>query len=61
MAKRGINFGKDKTAAQKAADVQARLGKSMDNKKPGYKPPATAKVKPILKKDQVGFKVTLKG
>ena len=61
MKKGGIGFGQNKTASQKAADVKARLGNSMDNKKPGYKPPPTKKVKPILKKDQVGFKVTLKG
>lgn len=55
-----ITYGKDKTASQKAADVKARLGKSMDNKKPGYKPSATSKlvVKPKKGSVYIGKKIT---
>lgn len=49
-----ITYGKDKTAAQKA-DAAKKRG-SYNNPKPGYKPPATAKVKP----QKNGVKVTLK-
>jgi hypothetical protein len=40
-----VDYGKKNTASQKAADVKARLGKSMDNKRPGYKPPPSSKLK----------------
>ena len=56
-----IDYGKGKNVKEIADALNKRLGPSMNNKKPGYKPPPTKKVKPILKKDQVGFKVTLKG
>jgi hypothetical protein len=56
MKKGGIGFDQNKTASQKAADVKARLGKSMNGGKPGYKPPATAKIRPTKN----GAKVTVK-
>ncbi len=60
MKKRGGLTFEDKTILQQADAMKKRYGSTTGNAGPSQKKPKTT-IKPILKKDQVGFKVTLKG
>ena len=54
-----MKFGGKQTMKDKVAMVEARYGQDY-GKGNGSKPTPQAKVKPILKKGTVGFKVTKK-
>lgn len=53
----GIKFGGKQTMADKMAVADALLGKHTEASK-GSKPPPKPKVKPVIGKDKIGFKVT---
>lgn len=54
-----IKFGQKQTMRDKVAVVDSRYGKTTGSSK-GSKPAPGAKVKPVIKKNTVGFKVTKK-
>ena len=55
----GIKFGGKQSMADKMAVADALLGKHTGASK-GIRPPPKPKVKPVIKKNTVGFKVTRK-
>ena len=55
----GIKFGGKQTVKDKMKVAESRVGKSPGASK-GTKPAPKAKVKPVIGKDKVGFKVTKK-
>ena len=54
-----MKFGGKQTMADKMAVADALLGKHTGASK-GSKPPPKPKVKPVIGKDEIGFKVTRK-
>ena len=54
-----IKFGGKQSMADKMKVAESRVGKSPGASK-GTKPAPKAKVKPVIGKDKVGFKVTKK-
>ena len=55
----GIKFGGKQTVGDKMKVAESRVGKSPGASK-GTKPAPKAKVKPVIGKDKIGFKVTKK-
>ena len=54
-----IKFGGKKTMADKVKVAESRVGRNPGVSK-GTKPAPKAKVKPVIGKDKVGFKITKK-
>lgn len=54
-----MKFGQKQTMADKVKVAESRVGKNPGVSK-GTKPAPPAKVKPIIGKDKIGFKVTRK-
>lgn len=54
-----IKFGNNPTMKDKMAVADALLGKHTGASK-GIRPPPKPKVKPVIGKDKIGFKVTRK-
>lgn len=55
----GIKFGGKQTVKDKMKVAESRVGKNPGVSK-GYTPPPKPKVKPVIGKDKIGFKVTRK-
>lgn len=55
----GIKFGGKQTVKDKMKVAESRVGKSPGVSK-GTKPAPKAKVKPVIGKDKIGFKLTKK-
>ncbi len=59
MTRKPITFDKKHTVADHSAVADALLGKHTGASK-GIRPPPKPKVKPVIGKDKIGFKVTRK-
>jgi len=59
MTRKPITFGQKRSMADYSAVADALLGKHTGASK-GIRPPPKPKVKPVIGKDKIGFKITKK-